>query len=544
MELRRLAGLAPGLGAMGSLLVIAASALWIRNGTLEGVATWMGAVGGVSLIAYALLDQERLSDVASTRAFVHSVRSGAAVVLAAGLAMAVYAAATRNDVTWDLTREGTYTLSDQGRRVAQALDVDVAITAYFTDSSPAGPAFADLVERFEQASDRIEVEFVDPLAQSARARADGITGEHGTVLVRANDRTERLEWEVDEADLVRALVLLQSAEDHLICWSVGHGEPDPDDEVTDRGLGALRVELERLDHTVVRQRLAQQPIDRACQLLLVARPEIDLRPYELEAIAAYVAEGGRAWFMLDPFVAPALAEDLERYGVLLDDTAVRDADPDHQLVGIEDLAILVLAETHFGLHPVTRDLTAAVVLPDARPVTAMLESPGRVPTVVLASSERAWGERRPDIVPVRPDADEPRGELPVMVAIEIEDPDLLAVKTGAAPEMAPTTPDEVPAHASVPDDFLPRAGGRVVIIGDSDFAGNTFLGWGNNRDLALNTVAWLLDEEEQIGERPIRQDTLEISSLASNVLCVVGVFLLPGFALAVAAVHLMRRRRL
>ena len=42
----------------------------------------------------------------------------------------------------------------------------------------------------------------------------------------------------------------------------------------------------------------------------------------------------------------------------------------------------------------------------------------------------------------------------------------------------------------------------MVVVGDSDFASNRFLVWGNNRDLFLNAVAWLVDEEDQIGERP------------------------------------------
>lgn len=544
MELRRLAAWAPGFGAVGSVLVLGAAVLWLRTDSLDGIGAWMGGIGGTLLVAYAMLDQERLADAASARAFLYTVRSGFSVAVAAAMAIGLYVIADRNDQTWDWTEDRVYSLSDQAERVVLGLDVDVSVRAYFTDSSPAGPLFRRLIELFEQRSRRITVEFIDPSSEGTRAAADGITGDHGTVLVTANGRTERLHWEIDEADLVRALVLVQSAENHRLCWSVGHGEADPDDELSDRGLGSLQVELERLNYTVTRQRLAQAPIDRSCEALIVARPELDLAAHEREAIAAYVAEGGRVWFLLDPFAAPALAEDLERYGVLLDDTALRDADPDHQLIGIEDQAILVLPETRFGSHPITRSLTAAVVLPDARAVVGMLESPGRVPVAVLTSSEQAWGERRPDLLPVLPDADEPQGPRPVMVAIEIEDPTALAVRLPRDEPGTVADPDAIPAHAGVPADFAPRPGGRVVVVGDSDFAGNTFLGWGNNRDLAMNTVAWLLDEDEQIGARPERQDTLVLSSMGGNLLCVLGVFVVPGLALAAAAVTLVRRRAL
>ena len=43
---------------------------------------------------------------------------------------------------------------------------------------------------------------------------------------------------------------------------------------------------------------------------------------------------------------------------------------------------------------------------------------------------------------------------------------------------------------------------RVVVFGDSDFASNSYLDLGGNRDLVLNTISWLADEEDLIAIRP------------------------------------------
>jgi ABC-type uncharacterized transport system involved in gliding motility auxiliary subunit len=43
---------------------------------------------------------------------------------------------------------------------------------------------------------------------------------------------------------------------------------------------------------------------------------------------------------------------------------------------------------------------------------------------------------------------------------------------------------------------------RIVVIGDSDFASNNYLNLSGNRDLFLNTVSWLAEEENLIAIRP------------------------------------------
>ncbi len=43
---------------------------------------------------------------------------------------------------------------------------------------------------------------------------------------------------------------------------------------------------------------------------------------------------------------------------------------------------------------------------------------------------------------------------------------------------------------------------RLVVVGDSDFAANNFAGMGGNRDMFLNMVNWLAQQENLIAVRP------------------------------------------
>ncbi len=391
------------LGLAGLVLVIGAASGVFLTRSFEGPPTWLALAGGVLLIAYALLDRERIGGSVQTRGFAYGAGSTLVVALAGGLAVASYALAKRNDHTWDLTEQGAYSLSDHAARVASELAVDVEITAYFRASAQGRKPFLDLVRRFEEASDRVTVTFVDPLQEPLRAQEAGITGDHGTVLVKAGERTERLDWEITEDELVRALVMVQSDEDHRICWSMGHGEPDPDDEFSEAGLGGARSELEKLNYQVTKERIAQVGIDPACEALVVARPTVDFFDYEREALAAYLAQGGRAFVLLEPRQTPELAKDLERYGVAVGDDVVIDLNLKNQLMGVDDPSMVVLSAEDFAAHPITRNLSAALVLRIARSVRGLRDVQGMDVRDLLVTSPDAWGEMDPGAPEVQPD---------------------------------------------------------------------------------------------------------------------------------------------
>ena len=63
-----------------------------------------------------------------------------------------------------------------------------------------------------------------------------------------------------------------------------------------------------------------------------------------------------------------------------------------------------------------------------------------------------------------------------------------------------------PAPAPTPGknakDEPPKPDMRLVVIGDSDFASNSALGIQGNRDLFLNTIGWLSQQENLIAIRP------------------------------------------
>ena len=86
----------------------------------------------------------------------------------------------------------------------------------------------------------------------------------------------------------------------------------------------------------------------------------------------------------------------------------------------------------------------------------------------------------------------------------------------------------------------------MVVIGDSDFMLNSFIGLGANLDLASNTFNWLSADDNLLEVPVIRaaDTTLDMSETAGFVLGTFFLFVLPiGLLLAGVWIWWRRRRR-
>ena len=85
---------------------------------------------------------------------------------------------------------------------------------------------------------------------------------------------------------------------------------------------------------------------------------------------------------------------------------------------------------------------------------------------------------------------------------------------------------------------------RVVVIGDSDFANNTFLRHQRNGDLFLNTVSWLAEDEDLISVRPKDPEnrSVQMTSANSRTLFWLTMVMMPGAALISGIIVWTRRK--
>src|SRR5262249_19751387 len=150
-----------------------------------------------------------------------------------------------------------------------------------------------------------------------------------------------------ETDIANGILRVSRSATQRLCFLDGHAEPDPYSlESHDHaegapghthglgvkyvlherhGMGKARHALERMNYCVEKVTLSATDDGLAgCAVLIVAGPKIALLPGEIARVRAYLAAGGHAFFMLDPFVQTGLEPVLRDYGILLEDDIVID----------------------------------------------------------------------------------------------------------------------------------------------------------------------------------------------------------------------------
>jgi ABC-type uncharacterized transport system involved in gliding motility auxiliary subunit len=130
-------------------------------------------------------------------------------------------------------------------------------------------------------------------------------------------------------------------------------------------------------------------------------------------------------------------------------------------------------------------------------------------------------------------ADPAKGDIPGPVSI------------GVATAVPAPTPEPAPAlNAKKPDEEAPKPETRVAAIGDSDFISNAYLGVEGNRDLFMNVVNWLAQQETLIAIRP-REPADRRMTLTENkttAILLLSIFVIPGLVLGVGVYSWWRRR--
>jgi hypothetical protein len=512
------------LGAIGLLALCAFGAHAVMSDVWLVEWEVAGGAGAVLVLLSLWFDRQNLSRYFMSRGAQYSAMAGALVAVAVGVAVAVNVIAQRYDHRFDVTASQRHALSGQTISILAGLEADIELHAFFAPGLLERDQLETLFDGFSEHTDRLTVAFHDPITEPLIAREFDITTEYGTIVLRSGEDSQRLESRFDEESIVNALVQLTAGQEHQICFTEGHEEVDPDDDTSGVGVGAAVMKLEGKNYTVQKVFPARDgAIPESCEVVVVGDPQLDFMPAEREMLAAHVASGRALLVMLEPTRTPELATDLSRYNLLVGDDLVLEQNPNYQLMG-GDLSYIVLSGDSFDFHPITNPIRGAVLMRVARSVVRLDPDMTGIQVQELArTSAFAWAET--DYMATTAPSPDPGtdrlGPVPVMAVAEVVDPSVIGVgstrvlvqgSTGRAlpvdlsarsdgddGDAEPSAGDPPVAEAGdgVPD-FTPKSGGRVVVIGDVDFATNELLDQFNNRDLFLNTLAWLVGEDDHI----------------------------------------------
>lgn len=387
------------------------------------------------------------------------------------LLVCVQVLAERTTRRFDLTPTGTLTLDAPARQVLAQVQTPMTITAFHRRGERA--RVMEFLRRVQAENDRISVELHDLDRYPERARSLGVT-RYGEVAIEYEGR--RVVAPADPpASLIGGVLRAIRGRSRRLAFTTGHGERTPGggSEGFGRFVNALANENAEAEPLA----LLDGPVAAGIDLVVVAGPRHDFLPRELMALVEYLRAGGAVLLLLDPAPLPEMSRFLASLGVALGDDQI--VDHVRQVIGTDGLAAVV--EQFRPGNPVTdapeRTIESGVVLPSARSVDVTgADIPGVDVDAFARVGESAWAMADPERAR--------RGEEPSVAHHDRRGP----IPVAAVAQVA-------------------RAGGerpgRVVVIGDADFASDAYLDLLGNRDLALNAVAWLVGEDALAGQREV-----------------------------------------
>ena len=538
-------------GLIGLMCLIGSGAAALTlDGDLPLLVKGAGGLGVALLVVWIAVDWSLIQDYRNDQTSARSLNALVATLLGLAIAITANVAAHSSTWRWDATKNKQYTLSGQSVDLVKKLDRQVEVIAFFTKGAPEQKNFETLMEQYLANSSQLKVEYHDPSEEPLLAEKEKIASEAGTVILRAGSQEKRIEYTFDESSITNALVLVTSDKQHKVCVVSGHGEMDPDDSGSQSGFGLAKDKLEAQNYTVSKITLtATAPSPTSCELVVLAGPQTEILPEELDRLAQYVAAGGALIALMDPTVPATVANDFARYGVKVGDDVVIETDPYRMLQN--NPFGLIVDQGSYEPHPLTEKLKGNSVFFLARSVKVGDAVAGVEVKELARASEQSWAESDYKDQAAEPAPTEGRdliGKVPVMAVAEISDPSGLRTKTEAAAPVAPEGSPGVPAAppAAVTAELPRLAGGKVVVVGDMDFASNQLLANGLNQDLLLNTVAWMAGEDDQIGIRPneAAKGRLEMSTMGLLLCWLVSLVLMPGAMIIGAIGTYVYRRRL
>jgi ABC-type uncharacterized transport system involved in gliding motility auxiliary subunit len=491
------------LGWLGTLAVGVSLFLrfqWINPGWTRF--SWHAAVAGLVLILVYIAGQWR--DVASSmgrRQTRLGTIAASSVLVVLLILVAVNYLASRRNYRVDLTANQQFSLSDQTRQILQKLDQPVKAMV-FAKPEEFGP-YRDRLEEYEYASrGKLAAEYVNPDKEPVKATQNQVTS-YGTVVFAYKDRTERV-VSSDEQQLTNALIKVISGEQKTVYFLEGHGERDTASSARD-GYSVIAQALGSENYKVETLALAQKgEVPANATVLVVAAPRSDLLQPEVDAVKKYLDRGGKLLAMIEPALTkdakplPNFVALLKEWGFDLGDNLVIDTNPIGQMMGMGELAPVA---TRYPSHPITANFRVITAFPTARSVKGGSAS-GRSPQPFIESSSASWAETDLQSIydqkPVEQNPDKDLvGPVPIAAAVNVTAPG------------APAPDPKAAADAPKPET-------RVAVIGDSDFAANGYLGIQGNRDLFLNTVGWLAQQENLISIRPREADDRRLTMTAGE----------------------------
>jgi ABC-type uncharacterized transport system involved in gliding motility auxiliary subunit len=500
------------VGVLGITLLIAGYLRYTVQGELLRFNKILLIAGGVLVVAAIVLGFRGILGFFSKR----SSQLGTNTTILALAVLVILGALNfvgyRHHKRFDLTSEKLFTLSDQTRQIVGGLKKDVSVLRF---AKTGDPTLDDMMAEYMNLSRRFHYQTVDPQQKPEVAQQYGVT-RMGDVVVASGTRTEHLDagfrGEISEEDVTSAILKVTRDALKTVCFVTGHGEkPLTDDQP--RGYQLVDQGLKKESYVTKSVNLvSENGVPSDCNVVVIAGPIQAYFPQESTMIAKYLDGGGKALIEVDPETDPKLDEVFQGWNINLGKNVVIDASGVGRLFGTGAAVPLVV---DYGESPITKNLRGGMTFfPLARTVSVADNTKPQPQSIeLLKTSARSF------TIPNLPQTKE--------ISYDPKTDTIGPLSLGVA------------ASRKTGDKEA-----RLVMIGDSDFAANQWIGLQHNGDLFFNAINWLAQDENLISIRPKKTTNrrVTLTEAQARVLSWLDLLFLPGIVI-LSGIYIWWKRR-
>ena len=403
----------------------------------------------------------------------------------------------------DWSANNRNSLSETSRSIVQQLDGPIEFTAFAGEEKILRNGIQKLIKRYQRFKPDINLKFINPQTNPALAREMGVT-RMGEMIVEYSGKQERLQ-DLSEQTFTTALQRLIRGEARWVAFISGHSERDPYGQ-NDNGYSTYSERLQQKGFSVQSLNLvAEQLIPDNVNVLVIAGPQSKYLPGEIKLINEYLEKGGNLLWLTEPESDGGLGDlgtqlGIERLPGVVIDTA-------GQLMGV-DRPDFVLITNNTSPEILGHGFSEFTIYPQAVALKSNDNSPlGLTTAALLQTVERSWNEISPveGQLELNPDKGEQTGPLNIGLSLQ---------------RQLTTTIDEETNEPST------ATAQRIIVIGDSDFLANSFVGGGGNAILGENLMNWLSHDESLVTIAPISAPDTQLNVSQTYVLVLAALFML------------------
>ena len=510
-----------------------------------------------------LLNYKTLLEFSTMRTTKYGLNMGTLIILGFLLFMGVNFIGNRYDKSIDITLGGLNSLSLQSVEVLRSLESDVHFTVYYQGDIHKNQniGLKLLFKKYQRESNKVQVKFLD--AHKDPSSSEYLNPEdkgRAVVVLKKEDRSERVKDPIDEDSLTSALFRLESQMNKVIYFSTGHGEKAL--SVSDRGMGGMGMggmggmgmggmgnmdmglSMSLLKETLEDKGfkvksfnfLQSSEIPEDAAMFAIVGPKKNFLEHEVKMLQDFIEEkSGHVFFALDPSSEADFNPLLNKLGVSVEKNFILTTQP---IAGGD--ALVVAAQKFDPSSEITNKLeeNSIVLFYEATEVkkvdefaqntTTLVDS---LPTMIPVSSLKTYQE-------------EIQGKQVRSASLAILSEGVLDHK-GHDHEADDHEGHDHEADDHKVDDHKTKEDTpfKIIVYGDSDFLSDAYLNTVYNKDLALNSFAYLSGEDHLISIQPkIAESTKLILTSSYSAFIIIFPIIIPLLSLIISSVLWFRRR--